>query len=98
MISVVIPAYNEERALPQTLDRLFSQPGEYEVILVDGGSADATKRIARRYPRVQLVNAPRQSAVFRRRSIVSADIPRAVTPCSGRSGPPTRPCAVVARA
>jgi len=67
MISVVIPAYNEERARPQTLDHLFSQPGEYEVILVDGGSADATKRIARRYPRVQLVNAPRQSAVFRRR-------------------------------
>jgi rSAM/selenodomain-associated transferase 2 len=62
MISVVIPAYNEERALPQTLDQLFSQPGEYEVILVDGGSRDATRRIARRYPRVQLVNAPRGRA------------------------------------
>ncbi|GMQ96281.1 MAG: TIGR04283 family arsenosugar biosynthesis glycosyltransferase [Gammaproteobacteria bacterium] len=62
MISVVIPAYNEERALPQTLDHLFSQPGEYEVILVDGGSTDATRRIARHYPRVRLVNAPRGRA------------------------------------
>ncbi len=62
MISVVIPAYNEERALPRTLKRLFSQPGEYQVILVDGGSGDATKRIARRYPRVQLVDAPKGRA------------------------------------
>ena len=62
MISVVIPAYNEERALPRTLDRLFSQPGEYQVILVDGGSRDATKRMAQRYPRVQLVDAPKGRA------------------------------------
>ena len=62
MISVVIPAYNEERALARTLDRLFSQTGNYEVILVDGGSSDATRRIARRYPGVQLVNAPKGRA------------------------------------
>lgn len=62
MISVVIPAYNEERALPQTLERLFSQLGEFEVILVDGGSADATRRIARRYPGVRLVDAARGRA------------------------------------
>jgi rSAM/selenodomain-associated transferase 2 len=62
MISVVIPAYNEERALPQTLDRLFSQPGDYEVILVDGGSTDATTRIAWGYPGVQLVIAPKGRA------------------------------------
>jgi len=57
MISVVIPAYNEERALPETLERLFSQPGDYEVILVDGGSTDATRRIARSHPGVQLLDA-----------------------------------------
>ncbi len=62
MISVVIPAYNEERALPHTLDRLFAQAGEFEVILVDGGSSDATRRIARRYPEVQLVDAPKGRA------------------------------------
>ncbi len=42
MISVVIPAYNEERALPHTLRELLSQCGDYEVIVVDGGSTDRT--------------------------------------------------------
>jgi rSAM/selenodomain-associated transferase 2 len=62
MISVVIPAYNEERALPDTLGRLFSQPGDYEVIVVDGGSSDATRRIARRHAGVALVEAAKGRA------------------------------------
>jgi rSAM/selenodomain-associated transferase 2 len=46
MISVIIPAYNEERALPHTLHELFQQPGDYEVLVVDGGSADGTQQVA----------------------------------------------------
>ena len=42
MISVVMPAYNEERALPNTLRALFTQQGDFEVIVVDGGSTDRT--------------------------------------------------------
>jgi rSAM/selenodomain-associated transferase 2 len=42
MVSVVIPAYNEEKALPYTLRELFRQDGNYEVIVVDGGSTDGT--------------------------------------------------------
>ena len=42
MVSVVIPAYNEEKALPATLQALFTQQGDYEVIVVDGGSTDRT--------------------------------------------------------
>jgi rSAM/selenodomain-associated transferase 2 len=42
MVSVVIPTYNEEKALPNTLRALFTQQGDYEVIVVDGGSADRT--------------------------------------------------------
>jgi len=45
MVSVVIPAYNEEKALPNTLQRLFAQSGDYEVILVDGGSSDGTRQV-----------------------------------------------------
>lgn len=46
MVSVVVPAYDEERALPHTLDALLRQQGFYEVILVDGGSRDQTRAIA----------------------------------------------------
>ena len=42
MVSVVIPAYNEEKALPHTLRELLNQGGDYEVIVVDGGSTDCT--------------------------------------------------------
>jgi len=62
MISVVIPAYNEERALPDTLAHVFSQPGDYEVIVVDGGSTDGTRRIAGDYRDVQLLQAPKGRA------------------------------------
>ncbi|HSL05933.1 MAG TPA: glycosyltransferase [Nitrospiraceae bacterium] len=45
MVSVVIPAYNEEKALPNTLRALFTQQGDFEVITVDGGSTDRTRTI-----------------------------------------------------
>src|SRR5574341_661809 len=42
MISVIVPALNEEKVLPETLRALLAQPGDYEVIAVDGGSMDRT--------------------------------------------------------
>ncbi|GKS57566.1 glycosyl transferase family 2 [Nitrospira sp.] len=45
MISVVIPVWNEEKALPGTLRALFDQQGDYEVIAVDGGSTDRTTAV-----------------------------------------------------
>ncbi len=45
MVSVIIPAYNEEKALPHTLRELLRQSGDYEVIVVDGGSTDRTLAI-----------------------------------------------------
>ncbi len=47
-VSVVIPTLNEEDALPATLERA-RQPGVQEVIVVDGGSGDATPAIAARH-------------------------------------------------
>ncbi len=51
--SVVIPAFNEARRLPGTLRRLddwfAALPGNYEFIVVDDGSADATGPAARAF-------------------------------------------------
>ena len=62
MISVVIPAFNEQRALPATLERLYGQTGDFEVILVDGGSADGTRTIAGRYAGLQITDAAKGRA------------------------------------
>ncbi len=62
MISVIIPAYNEEKALPATLRHLLQQQGDYEVFVVDGGSSDATCHLVRSEPRLRLRTAPKGRA------------------------------------
>ena len=62
MVSVIVPTYNEEQALPGTLRSLLMQPGDYEVIVVDGGSDDRTCEIARAEPRIRLLSAPKGRA------------------------------------
>lgn len=51
-LSVVIPAYNEEKRLPETLkkvrDYLNRQNITYEVIVVDDGSKDDTSKVSSR--------------------------------------------------
>jgi glycosyltransferase involved in cell wall biosynthesis len=48
MISVVIPAHNEERYLPKTLEALQRQNyGWFEVIVVANGCTDRTREVAR---------------------------------------------------
>lgn len=55
MISVVIPVYNEEQALPATLKCLLAQAETAEVILVDGGSTDLSLSIASAFPRIRIL-------------------------------------------
>lgn len=45
---VVIPAFNEEAALPDVLTELASTVPDHEVLVVDDGSTDATAEVARR--------------------------------------------------
>ena len=46
-LSIIIPALNEEAALPATLDRLKKlKPQPHQIVLVDGGSTDRTIEIA----------------------------------------------------
>ena len=51
-VSVVIPVLDGAATLPALLDALFSQqlPGEYEVVIVDSGSRDGSRELARRHP------------------------------------------------
>jgi dolichyl-phosphate beta-glucosyltransferase len=53
-LSVIIPAYNEEMRLPQTLRRsieyLKAQPYTSEIIVVNDGSTDGTDRVVREQP------------------------------------------------
>lgn len=59
MISIVIPVLDEQSALPETLHHVLQQEGDYEVIVVDGGSADLTCEIASSTAGVRLLSAPR---------------------------------------
>src|SRR5262249_44783689 len=43
---VVIPAYNEEEALPRTVAALDELPAEYEILIVHDGSGDLTGAVA----------------------------------------------------
>ena len=72
MISVIIPVYNEEKALPNTLNELLCQSGDYEVLVVDGGSNDRTREIVSKLPlspqsstlsRVRLLSSPKGRAL-----------------------------------
>ena len=51
LVSILIPAYNAERFIAETLDSAFAQDyEEIEVIVVDDGSTDGTAAIASRWP------------------------------------------------
>jgi glycosyltransferase involved in cell wall biosynthesis len=48
---VVIPAYNEEEALPHTVAALDELPPEYEILIINDGSRDRTGSVADRLAR-----------------------------------------------
>ena len=60
-ISVIIPTFNEESALPFTLDHTF-QLGFDEIIVADGGSKDRTRDIVLQFalaqPRAAITDCP----------------------------------------
>ncbi len=46
MVSIIVPALNEEACVADTLRALMALQGEKEIIVADGGSTDATTAIA----------------------------------------------------
>ncbi|HTJ69898.1 MAG TPA: bifunctional polysaccharide deacetylase/glycosyltransferase family 2 protein [Actinospica sp.] len=59
-VSVIVPAYNEEKGIAATIESLLRTPAPLEIIVVDDGSTDRTTQIASRYRGhgVQLITQP----------------------------------------
>ena len=69
MISVVIPALNEEKHLPNCLSSLKAQKwaGELEVIVVDNGSTDNTSAVATSHG-ATVVSCPKKGVAYARQA------------------------------
>jgi len=62
--SIIIPAYNEEKLLPNCLGSIFAAqlPEDYEVIVANNASSDRTEEVARSFIGVKVVNEPKRGA------------------------------------
>ncbi len=53
LLSIIIPAHNEEKRLPPTLEQVFAfldqQNYEAEVLVIENGSTDRTYELAQSY-------------------------------------------------
>lgn len=56
-LSVVIPAYNEEKYIGGTLEELIAHAGKdiYEIIVVDNASTDKTAEVAKKFKKVKVI-------------------------------------------
>lgn len=70
LISVIIPAYNEEATIKKCLASIFNQDfpkDNYEVIVVNNNSADKTAEIVKKnFPQARLIHEKKQGVVFAR--------------------------------
>lgn len=59
-LSIIIPVYNAEKYLKETIESIITQEGEYELILVDDGSMDGSLSICNHYAaydnRIQVIH------------------------------------------
>jgi glycosyltransferase involved in cell wall biosynthesis len=74
LVSILIPAYNSEQWIADTLESALAQSwGEKEIIVVDDGSSDRTLYIAKQFASktVQVVTQPNQGASVARNTAFS---------------------------
>lgn len=73
LISVVIPAFNREQYLAESIESVLSQGHEpLEVIVVDDGSTDGTVAVARRFPEVRCISRVQGGAAAARNTGIAA--------------------------
>jgi glycosyltransferase involved in cell wall biosynthesis len=64
-ISVIIPAFNEEKYLDKTLEAILAQDHpDFEVIVVDNGSTDRTSEIAGSFAKVKVLHESRRGTMW----------------------------------
>lgn len=62
-VGIVVPVYNEGTTLDYYLSRLYEVTrGRYPVVVVDGGSRDTSRAIARRFFHIEAVAPPNRGA------------------------------------
>lgn len=67
-ISVIVPAFNEEKYIGECLTNLIMYAGDeiLEIIVVNNNSSDNTAHIARKFPKVRVVNEKRKGLSYAR--------------------------------
>lgn len=63
LLSFVVPAFNEERYLPECLRSILRETAgrdDTEIIVVNNASTDRTSEVARAFPGVRVVDEPRK--------------------------------------
>jgi len=53
LISIIIPTLNEETHIAKTLTHTLKLKGNFEILVVDGGSDDRTLEIVKDFPEVK---------------------------------------------
>ncbi len=61
-ISIIIPTLNEEHCIGKVLKYTLCLKGDFEVVVVDGGSTDATLKLVSTFKSVKLLNATKGRA------------------------------------
>ena len=56
MLTIIIPVYNEEKGIKETLSRLLEVTKEYEIIVVNDGSTDRTPEIVGEVDGIRVIN------------------------------------------
>lgn len=59
LLSVIMPAFNEESTIEEILKKVLDVDIEKEIIVVDDGSTDNTAQIVEKYPEVRLMRHDR---------------------------------------
>jgi glycosyltransferase involved in cell wall biosynthesis len=85
-ISVVIPAYNEEKLISRCLQSLIDQTIKPdEIIVVDNNSTDSTAKLAASFAGVTIIKESRQGIVFARDAGFNAVTTNIIARCDADS-------------